>query len=668
MNWAANPRGGRVKEKPGIPVKPAVGVVTTSTETQDRDRVLDMLNDAFQALDEGLALFSSEQRFVMFNRKFQELMDTELVSIRIGDFAIDFARNLAGSGSYVLADGMSDDDWAQSIVEFLESYSKNIELQRTDGRVYLASSHQTGLGGYLVTIKDVTEQRRAEEAQHEADTLLKKIVDASPTTFLVSRVEDGRIIYAPAATRDRYGPTDSAQDFYVEPDDRKNFLDALLKTGSLDNYRSRFRRADGSIMQGLTSARLMDYKGEDVIITSTRDITEQLEMQAELENQREIAHQNEKLSALGELLAGVAHELNNPLSVVVGYSIMLQDRLDDPELKKRVERIGQSAEQCARIVKTFLAMARQKPAKLERCSLNELVRTAMDVAGYGLKANGAKVTMDLDPDLPPVTADGDQMAQVFTNLIANAEHAIAPMGEQGSLILRSFFDPKLNRVTVEISDNGHGIPKDIEARIFEPFFTTKDVGVGTGVGLAFCHRIVEAHGGRLSTKPTPGGGARFIVRLKQAEQTSESSAETVEAAATGGGRRVLVVDDEIDVTRMIRDMLEEHGYTVETENDPRLAVKRLETENFDAILSDIKMPGLNGEAFLNRIRAVSPVHSGRIAFVSGDVMSPQVADFLQKSAIPFLEKPVVPSELVALIEQLCVPRVRTPGHFKPTMK
>jgi len=637
------------------------GGVLTITDITDRKcsekRAREMLNDAMQSIDDGFALYDADLRFIMSNRKFIDMVHVGEIEIESGRCMIDVLRDLARTGAYRIPDWMSVDDWATRVVEQVRDYSKNLKLTRTDGRFYYGSSHRTELGGYLITVREVTDQRRAEQAEREADGLLRTIVEACPANFMVSRIEDGRIIYCPPASRERFGAIETTLSFFLDPEDRATYLKHLLPTGMLDDYPVRFRRADGSIMDGLTSARVTTYQGEDVIVSSTRDVTEQLAMQAELARQREISHQNEKLSALGELLAGVAHELNNPLSIVSGYALMLQDKIEEPVMKRRVERIAQAAERCAKIVKTFLAMARQRPARIVDCSLNEVVEIAFDVAGYGVRAAGVTTKLDLDPSLPPVVGDPDQLAQVFTNLIVNAEHALSEKGQDGLLTLRTFYDRAAGESVAEVRDNGDGIVSELQARIFEPFFTTKDVGSGTGVGLAFSHRIIVSHGGTLSLRSSPGSGASFFVRLKTVGPPGSLAAKGAEhrdkpecaIAAEGGSGRILVVDDETGVTELFKDLLEDAGYEVVTCNDAGLALELLDTECFDVILCDIKMPGMDGMDFLEAIETDNPPYADRIAFVTGDSMSQRVADFLKQAGKHHIEKPVTSAELIDVI-------------------
>ncbi|WP_421780233.1 ATP-binding protein [Kiloniella litopenaei] len=618
----------------------------------------EVLFDVIQSLDIAVALYDADLCFVLSNQKYADMIAVRQDQLRPGQPIHEIMQGLTTKNrdhcdhDAAISPARKAKKLVNKIIESITRYEKGLEVKRSDGRILLSSSHETGFGGYLVTVKDVTEQRQIEEARREADMLLHKIVEACPTNFLVSRVSDGKIIYFPPASRDRFGDIDTAKSFFIKPQDREDYLKALLPTGTLDDYRVQFRRRDGSIMQGLTSARVTDYKGEDVIVSSTRDITEQLLMQKELEEQREIAHQNEKISALGGLLAGVAHELNNPLSIVVGYALMLQDKTDDPEVKRRVDRIAIAAERCAKIVKTFLAMARQRPMQIENCNLNEAIEVAMDVAGYGLRVSGAKITLSLANDLPCVAADHDQMAQVFTNLIVNAEHALSEKGEEGELVIRSSFDELLAEVVVDVIDNGVGIPKEIQARIFEPFFTTKDVGSGTGVGLAFCHRIVDAHNGNLSFRSSLKTGTCFTVRMKASGENQINDDVLNVTEPRNLKQRVLVVDDEQGVADLISEILTEDGYQVTTVNSAKAALIELQHHSFEAVLSDVKMPGIDGTELLQRITEQFPEMASRTAFVTGDTLSTDVASFIEHSKCLHIEKPVSPRELVMLVQSL----------------
>ena len=388
-------------------------------------------------------------------------------------------------------------------------------------------------------------------------------------------------------------------------------------------------------------------------LVSSKDITEQLEAEEELERQREIAHQNEKLSALGELLAGVAHELNNPMSIITGYSQMLIGEFDDPVLEQKVQRINTAAERSSKIIKAFLAMARQKPAKIEPCEFSEVVEIALDVAGYGLRTSGAEIIFEQESNIPPVAVDVDQMVQVVSNLIVNAEQAMSGKGDAASLRIKSSFDQSTQEVIVNFTDNGDGMSEAVKARIFEPFFTTKGVGQGTGFGLAFSHRTVSNHQGSLSVKSELGVGTIFEIRLPRAKIDRSQIREEARVDLQGMGRKILVVDDEEYVADIIREILTKHGFEVTIFNDPTLAIGTLGSTQYDAILSDFKMPQMTGNVFMERILELSPRYKNKIGFVTGDNLSQAVDQFFASNDVKYIEKPIVVRELLGLASKLC---------------
>ena len=642
------------------------GRVTTIVDITERRQVEEnaraMMNDIIQSLDEGISLYDSDLKFVMRNSRRYEMMSEGLSELQVGRHLGEVTLEIARTGNILLKDE-TPEEWSARIVRLTRETAKNIEIPGHDGRLYDLSVHRTKLGGYLLVFKDITQERWAEEnrlaAVEDAIQALDEglVLYDADLNFVLGNRTFANIFHTGPVPYPEPGGSGVATmkhlldtDFYAIPEgvSRERFLAAIIR--NLRNYAKNVPMATTGGRMFSTSVHKPALGG---YLISFTDITEQRKAEAELERQREIAHQNEKLSALGELLAGVAHELNNPLSIVVGYAQLLQDNITDPTQKRRVDRLAQAADRCARIVKMFLAMARQRPARIERFSLNETLETALDVVGGGLKAAGVAVKLQLDPELPAINADPDQMAQVFTNLIVNAEHALAGRGEGGVLKLITLYDRASKEVVAKVRDNGAGIPKDIQARIFEPFFTTKDVGHGTGVGLAFSHRIISSHDGRLTIHSAPGKGATFIVRLKAADESVQPADAPQADNESAKARRVLVVDDEVWVTDLIQDILEEHGYRVEARNDARQALELAKAQNFDAILSDMKMPGLDGEAFLSELQLARSDHANKVAFVTGDTMSSRVAEFLKRTASPHLEKPIAPDDLIALVEQLC---------------
>jgi two-component system NtrC family sensor kinase len=250
-------------------------------------------------------------------------------------------------------------------------------------------------------------------------------------------------------------------------------------------------------MPAAITARRIVYEGVRATVGAIVDLTERKRIEAELARQREALYQSEKLSALGSLLAGMAHEINNPLSVVVGRAILLEEDAPDAATAAAVVKIRQAAERCTRIVKTFLAMARQQPPERVPVHLNELISAALELVSYGLRTAGITVRLDLASDLPTLLADAAQLQQVFSNLFVNAQQALLEVPEPRWLHVTTCWERQSHVVCITVTDNGPGVPAPIHSRIFDPFFTTKPLGVGTGVGLSLSHAIITAHGGSL---------------------------------------------------------------------------------------------------------------------------------------------------------------------------
>ena len=327
-----------------------------------------------------------------------------------------------------------------------------------------------------------------------------------------------------------------------------------------------------------------------------RELEERERIEQEIARQREALHQSEKLNALGSLLAGVAHELNNPLSVVVGRSILLEEDLKGRPEAGAVASVRAAAERCARIVKTFLAMARQQEPSRQAVRIADVIRATLEVVGYNLKRDQVELTLDLEEGLPEIAADPHQLTQVFTNLLVNAGQALAGCPAPRRIALAARFDEAAARLVCTVEDNGPGIPPEIASRVFEPFFTTKPEGQGTGLGLSVCRGLIEAHGGTIEVRQGERGGTRFEIRLPvtplQAER-AERAGQTLRAATD---RRILVVEDEPEIAHMLVEVLAPLGHGVEVAPTGRQALERLSAARYDVVLTDLRMPGLDEPA------------------------------------------------------------------------
>ena len=296
-----------------------------------------------------------------------------------------------------------------------------------------------------------------------------------------------------------------------------------------------------------------------------RDITGRRQAAAELIRQREALHQSEKMTALGSLLAGVAHELNNPLSVVIGRAVMLEEDATDPAVRDSLVRLRGAAERCTRIVRSFLALARQRPRELQPVDLHAVLDAALDMLAYGIRSSGVEIVRHDAPGLPLAMADADQIHQVLLNLLLNATQAVEAVPTPRRVWLR--LEALDGRIRIEVADNGPGVPAELRGRIFDPFFTTKPVGMGTGLGLSVCQGIVEAHGGSLTLEDRPQGGGCFVVTLPIAASTGELLPSAAGPLSDGIGGRVLVIDDEPDIAAMLADAIGRDGHAVVTAAD-----------------------------------------------------------------------------------------------------
>ncbi len=382
-------------------------------------------------------------------------------------------------------------------------------------------------------------------------------------------------------------------------------------------------------------------------------IVERARAEAELARSHEALYQSEKMTALGSLLAGLSHEMNNPLSVVVLQSVMMEEDAAGSPLGTRARRIREAAERCSKIVATFLAMARQRPPERSAISINKVIEGALGLAAYGLRSSGIIVDRQLGAGLPLIEADPDQLHQVFVNLVINAQHALQSIDGERRLRLVTRHSSTHGTIEVEVSDTGPGVPAEVRRRIFEPFFTTKPQGAGTGLGLSFSLGVIEAHGGRLELAEGEGGATFRVVLPTTSAPAIADAPETAEAAAEHRPRaEALVVDDEPEIADSLAELLKREGYQVRIAASGTEAKAHLQAQDFDLILSDLRMPDGDGPSLYAWIASKRPHLAERMGFVTGDTIEPGAMAFLAKAGRPTLEKPFTPAALRAFVSQV----------------
>jgi signal transduction histidine kinase/CheY-like chemotaxis protein len=404
------------------------------------------------------------------------------------------------------------------------------------------------------------------------------------------------------------------------------------------------------------------------ILDSRCNVVGWLEMYSDVTAERQIQAkmlQTEKMAALGQLVSGIAHELNNPLTTIMGYAQLLLGHGLAPGQLSEARKVYQEAERARRIVKNLLYFAREKNPERTHVNFNEIIERTLTLRTYELRVKDIVVECDLAPGLPETMADPYQLQQVVLNLVVNAEQALLEGRGRGHIWIRTrhviegLGDQVSDRILLEVSDDGPGIRPDIASRIFDPFFTSKPPGVGTGLGLSIVYGIVHQHKGEVTFESQPGSGAKFVVDLPVTAVPKNARADlplspapAVEAVAAS---RILVIEDEPKIAQLIVDVLSEEGHQVEAVVDSQEGLTRLSRGRYDLVICDFRMPRLDGQAVHEAlVRAGSPIRN-RILFMTGDILAPRTLDFLEQNTLPYLAKPFLVEELKLAVNRLLAP-------------
>lgn len=350
--------------------------------------------------------------------------------------------------------------------------------------------------------------------------------------------------------------------------------------------------------------------------------------------------QSEKLSAIGEFISGVAHELNNPLTVMIGFARLLQDSELPAAQRAEVRQIAEAAERCHRIVQSLLSFARQRPPERKPVCLNEILEGTARFLQYELRTSNVEIERTFDAKIPMVMADAHQLQQVFLNLLNNSRQAIEEAGRGGRIRLSTYSAGDAVRAVIE--DNGPGIPEALINRIFDPFFTTKPAGKGTGLGLSVSYGIIKEHGGDIRVESSAGKGSTFIIDLPVTTEVVEKPAAVrarPDTHAGDGQKRVLIIDDETALLLLAQRMLAKNGIASETAPDGQSALEALQRRPFDAVCCDWKMPGLSGREIFDRLHAARPSLARSFLVMSGDVLNEQLVDFVKQHNLLLIAKP-----------------------------
>ena len=369
------------------------------------------------------------------------------------------------------------------------------------------------------------------------------------------------------------------------------------------------------------------------VVVLIEDVTDAQAMESQL-------IQSEKLAAVGQLVSGVAHELNNPLTSIAGLSeFLLEQKQLGPGDRGHLKVIHEQAERAGKIVRNLLTFARKGPGERTRVDLNDVLQRTLLLTSYDLKLQGVEVERDLEPELPDVLGDRHALQQVVLNLLTNAGHAVAqnPDSRPRRITVRTWFD---GQVHLRIADSGPGIPDDVLPHLFTPFFTTKEPGQGTGLGLSITYSIVEVHGGRIAVERPEAGGAAFRIDLPRAPADAPArllltDVEAPEPSATK--RRILLVDEDPGVRRVVQALFAREGHTVDVARNAAHALEQVQAHEFDLIIADGRA-ATKGKLFVEVLVDRLPALRGRVLVATGDVRA-GTEEKLAQLGLRYVRKP-----------------------------
>jgi PAS domain S-box-containing protein len=571
-------------------------------------------------------------------------------------------------------DNLADRERIINLLEDKGSLQNNdLVLRRKDGKrihcltsgfaIHDASGRAIRLQGTLV---DVTDRIEIEKKLHREQEFVRRLIDCFPDMIAVLDRE-GRFTYVSDRVRDLLGA--SPQDFIgqrvgsrTHPDDQSRlseFVQAILSgRAEYAQFESRVQHLDGSwrVLRATASPLFGDEGGISGVVASVRDVTESNLAEEQLARK-------EKFTAMGQMLAGAAHELNNPLTAILGVSDLLHERASDDATRHQTDLILQQARRAAGIVQNLLAFSRPATQGRLKLRVDEILREVLRGEHPALARKNIAVKFEPPDGLPLVEGDRRLLAQVFSNLIANAEQSIAGARDRGTIeiSLREVEDG----VCATIADDGPGIAPGNMSKVFDPFFTTKRPGGGSGLGLTICLAVVKDHGGNIEVSSSPGAGASFRVFLPAVREGIKEPVSPVlagQAAPSGSqplaGHRVLIVDDEESIREIVHEGLAARGMKVHSVSSSEEALAYLAGNACDVVVCDFNLPGISGEKFFERLSADQrTAQVPRFVFMTGDLVDAAFSENLRRQGSRFLQKPFHVSALADVLVNLLQPQV-----------
>ncbi|MEP9412229.1 MAG: PAS domain S-box protein [Candidatus Brocadia sp.] len=540
--------------------------------------------------------------------------------------------------------------------------------KRLDTEIICSIQYDTILNDYIVRafVRDVTERRTLEkrifEYQERLRGLLKektlklnetekemynqrKFLDAliqNTNVYVVTITPKGEIVFVNRAIEKRFGYTlddvfgKAIIDIFIPQDKVEELFDdiqLLLSGNKGEQIEIPFASRDQQVRDILWIVTYLRDEWNTIsnINLFGYDITEQKILKEQL-------IQAEKMSSVGTMISGVAHELNNPLSIILNFSelMLMCDNLSK-SATNRLRHIIDASQRCIRIVENLLTFAtkRKSVRKGQYICVNEVLKNALELKINDLRVNNIEVEQLFFQSLPKTMADRVQLMQVFINLINNAYDAMKSAHGKGVLTIRTF--QRGDKIVIEFEDNGPGILEP--EKLFTPFYTTKEVGKGTGLGLAVSYGIIKEHGGTIVGRNWQGG-AIFTVTLPIKAQTGKETKPQVKGDYNLSGLRLLLVEDEAGIAESCCELLTAKGCLVTSVSSAKDAMQAIQEEQFDIVIMDLKMPGeISGIQFYEWMTSYTPTLKEKVILMTGDTLSPEFKAFIEKSKVPVIPKP-----------------------------
>jgi len=619
-------------------------------ESEEKYRQLaDNAGEAILVLQDGITQFVNPRAVELWGYSNDELLSKPVIEfIHKDDRRVANNRNLAAlRGEKRLPD----------------RYTYRITVKGGDTKWVETTYSQVtweGRPALLVFMTDVTERLQTEEALKRSEGRYRTILEDMQEAYFEVDLAGNYTLFNDAICRQLGYSREDLMGMnyrtYTSPEEAKRVFqiyNQIYLTGKPNEmFRAEQIRKDGKRISVEYSAfALRNDSGEIIGFRGVgRDITERkaVEQQVLMTN---------KLASIGELASGVAHELNNPLTAVMGYAQLLVDNNDvPPHVKSDLDKVYQESQRAAKIVQNLLSFARRRRPEKTYFDVNDLVQRTLELRSYELKTTNISVYVNLGPDLPEIKADYHQIQQIIMNILINAEQALSEARRRGKITMTT--SAADGRIRISIADNGHGILKDNISKIFDPFFTTKEVGKGTGLGLSVCHGIVTAHGGKIYVESERGRGSTFIVELPVAVTGEAYIEEDVVVAKESPRLRVkasgsiLLVDDEPGIRDILTRILSDVGYRTEGASDAKTALTKIAEHGYDLCIIDLKMPKISGRKLYEILKEKHPVLAERVLFITGDTITPSTQEFLNSTGKLYLTKPFDSKVVIELVEEM----------------